>query len=115
MINQILEWIDDKSDHFGQLFVTSEMIAPKIKKMKDNKSPGIYTTKTALGNCKKLVHLVIKSKIMSNQSLMFFEEITKCVDDGSPVDGVYLDFHKAFDKVPHQRLLLIVNKSSWYS
>ena len=28
------------------------------------------------------------------------------VDDGSPVDVVYLDFQKAFDKVPHQRLLL---------
>ena len=43
---------------------------------------------------------------MSNQSLMFLEEITKWVDDGSPVDVVYLDFQKAFDKVPHQRLLL---------
>ena len=43
---------------------------------------------------------------MSNQSLMFFEEITKWVDDGSPVDIVYLDFQKAFDKVPHERLLL---------
>ena len=31
---------------------------------------------------------------------------TKWVDDGSPVDVVYLDFQKAFDKVPHQRLLL---------
>ena len=44
---------------------------------------------------------------MSNQSLVFFlEEITKSVDDGSPVNVVYLDFQKAFDKVPHQRLLL---------
>ena len=43
---------------------------------------------------------------MFNQSLMFFEEITKWVDDGSPVDVVYLDFQKDFDKVPHQRLLL---------
>ena len=42
---------------------------------------------------------------MSNQSLMFFEEITKWVDNGSPVNVVYLDFQKAFDKVPHQRLL----------
>ena len=43
---------------------------------------------------------------MSNQTLMFLEEITKWVDDGSPVDVVYSDFQKAFDKVQHQRLLL---------
>ena len=43
---------------------------------------------------------------MSNQSLMFFEEITKWVDDRSPVDVAYLNFQKAFDKVPRQRLLL---------
>ena len=40
--------------------------------------------------------------------LCFFEEITKWVDEGSPVDVIYLDFQKAFDKVPHQRLLLKV-------
>ena len=38
---------------------------------------------------------------MSNQFL-----ITKWVDDGSPVDVVYLDFQKVFDKVLHQRVLL---------
>ncbi len=37
--------------------------------------------------------------------MFFFEEITKWVDDGSPVDVIYLDFQKAFDKVPHQRLI----------
>ena len=35
---------------------------------------------------------------------MVFEETTKWVDEGSPVDILYLDFQKAFDKVPHQRL-----------
>ena len=30
-----------KSEHLEQLFVTPEMIAKKIKKMKDNKSPGV--------------------------------------------------------------------------
>ena len=29
------------SEHLGQLFVTPEMIAKEIKKMKDNKSPGV--------------------------------------------------------------------------
>ena len=36
----------------------------------------------------------------------FMEELTKWMDEGSPVDSIYLDFQKAFDKVPHQRLLL---------
>ena len=27
------------------------------------------------------------------------------MDDGSPVDVIYLDFQKSFDKVPHQRLI----------
>ena len=43
---------------------------------------------------------------MPNKFVMFFEEITKWVDDGSPVDVIYLDLQKAFDKVPHQRLIL---------
>ena len=38
--------------------------------------------------------------------LCLFEEITKWVDEGSPVDVIYLDFQKAFDKVPHHRLIL---------
>ena len=43
---------------------------------------------------------------MPNKCVMFLEEITKWVDEGSPVDVIYLDFQKAFDKVPHQRLML---------
>ena len=31
----------NKSERLGQLFVTPEMIAKKIKKMKDNKSPDV--------------------------------------------------------------------------
>ena len=33
----------------------------------------------------------------------FVRKITKWVEDASPVDVIYLDFQKAFDKVPHQR------------
>ena len=28
------------------------------------------------------------------------------MDEGSPVDKIYFDFQKAFDKVPHHRLIL---------
>ena len=172
-----------KSEHLGQLFVTPEMIAKKIKKMKDNKSPGVdgippkllkeiveqISTPLAIlfnlllekgivllewkeGNivllfkkgsrnkpenyrpvsltsvvCKLLetlirdhmVEFLGKHQLINTSQhgfliarshltnlLCFLEEITKWVNDGSTVDVVYLDFQKAFDKVPYQRLLL---------
>ena len=56
--------------------------------------------------------LIISSQygFMSNKScttnlLEFLETITKCFDAGEPMDLIYLDFSKAFDKVPHKRLL----------
>ena len=38
--------------------------------------------------------------------LEYLEVLTDLVDQGLPVDVVYLDFQKAFDKVPHQRLAM---------
>ena len=37
--------------------------------------------------------------------LEYLEDLTKLVDDGHCVDIIYLDFAKAFDKVPHLRLI----------
>ena len=51
-------------------------------------------------------HGFLKTKSCLTNMLCFLEEITKWIDEGSPVDIIYLDFRKAFDKVPHQRLLL---------
>ncbi len=51
-------------------------------------------------------HGFLKARSCLTNMLCFLEDITKWVDDGSAVDIIYLDFQKAFDKVPHQRLLL---------
>ena len=51
-------------------------------------------------------HGFLKARSCLTNLLCFFEEITKWVDEGSPVDVIDLDFQKAFDKVPHQRLIL---------
>ncbi len=45
-----------------------------------------------------------KARSCLTNLLCFFEEITKWVDEGSPVDVIYLDFRKAF--VPRQTLIL---------
>ena len=41
----------------------------------------------------------------TTQLLEFMEEVTEAIDRGEDVDVIYLDFAKAFDKVPHKRLL----------
>ena len=172
-----------KSDYLGPLVVTPELVAKKIKAMKDNKSPGVDGIRPKLlmetveqisiplarvfnlslkegvvpfewkeaniiplfkkGSrnksenyrpvsltsviCKLLERLIkdhmvdflVKHKLLNSSQhgflkarscltnmLCFLEEITKWIDVGLPVDIIYLDFQKAFDKVPHQRLLL---------
>ena len=37
--------------------------------------------------------------------LTFFDKIVDNMDQGNTVDVIYLDFQKAFDKVPHLRLI----------
>ena len=44
---------------------------------------------------------ILKARSCLTNMLCFFEETTKWIDEGSPVDIIYLDFHKDFDKVPH--------------
>lgn len=40
--------------------------------------------------------------------LVFLDEVLDNIDSGEAVDVVFLDFAKAFDKVPHERLLKTV-------
>ena len=42
--------------------------------------------------------------------LVFLDKLTRAIDEGYDLDVVYLDFAKAFDKVPHQRLISKLQK-----
>ena len=57
-------------------------------------------------------HRFLQARSCLTNILCFFEEIAKWIDEGSPVDIIYLDFQQAFHKVPHQRLLLKLNARS---
>ena len=101
-------------------------ITPLFKKGSKNKSEKYRSVSLTSVVCKLLETLIrthmmeflVKHKLISTSqhwflkakscltNLLFFEEIKKCVDDGSPVDAVYLDLQKAFNKVSHQRVLL---------
>jgi len=50
-------------------------------------------------------HGFMRGRSCVSNLLSFFEKITKWVDGGDPVDVVFLDLAKAFDKVPRERLL----------
>lgn len=51
-------------------------------------------------------HGFISGKSCVTQLLEYMEDLTEAVDSGCDVDVIYLDFCKAFDKVPHKRLLM---------
>ena len=50
-------------------------------------------------------HGFLPNKSCLTNLLEYLETLTKLVDEGHSADVVYLDFAKAFDKVPHHRLL----------
>ena len=50
-------------------------------------------------------HGFMKKKSCLTNLIEYLEVLTKLVDEGHSVDVVYLDFSKAFDKVPHARLM----------
>ena len=50
-------------------------------------------------------HGFISGRSCITQLLGYIEDLTEAIDNSEDVDVIYLDFCKAFDKVPHRRLV----------
>ena len=91
----------DKAENYRPISLTS--IVGKILEsiIKDN------IVKFLDENCliRDSQHGFISGRPCLTNLLEFMEEVTRELDNGNSVDVVYLDFAKAFDKVPHKRLL----------
>jgi hypothetical protein len=49
-------------------------------------------------------HSIMRGRSCTSNLLVFLEKITAEIDKGGAMDVIYLDFSKAFDTVPHERL-----------
>lgn len=56
----------------------------------------------------KSQHGFTRNRSCLTNLLEYLTSVCDSVDKGMPVDVIYLDFQKAFDKVPHKRLMLKV-------
>jgi Reverse transcriptase (RNA-dependent DNA polymerase)/Endonuclease-reverse transcriptase len=56
------------------------------------------------GLVKNSQHGFTRGRSCASNLLCFLEKVTAAMDNGDSVDVVYLDFAKAFDTVPHERL-----------
>jgi hypothetical protein len=60
------------------------------------------TANDLLSDCQ---HGFIAGRSCTTNLLSTLNELTRMLDEREPVDAVYLDFAKAFDSVPRERLL----------
>ena len=102
-------------------------IVTAIFKKGDKRKPNNYRPVSLTCIICKIIESIVRDKIMDHmknnnlfsnkqfgfldgrstvlQLLTVLDKWTKIIDEGGKIDCVYFDFKKAFDKVPHQRLI----------
>ena len=66
------------------------------------------TNSVSLHTARKIFIYLLTYLCLTNL-LEFLEFVTNYIDQGYPIDVIYLDFQKAFDKVPHKRLMMKID------
>eukprot|EP00061_Rhincodon_typus_P002188 g16837.t1 len=93
--------VRQKMGNYRPIRLTSEIDNILESVMKDEISEYLEV----YGKTRQSQHDVIKGKSCLTTLFEFFEEVMSRLDKGEPIDIIYLDFQKAFDKVLHRRLL----------
>ncbi|MCG8078128.1 MAG: reverse transcriptase family protein, partial [Candidatus Thiodiazotropha taylori] len=100
-------------------------VTPIFKKG-DHSDPANYRPISLTSVCSKLIEHILHSQIMTHldshriltdqqhgfrkrrstesQLILTLHDLAKGLDEGEQIDAILLDFSKAFDKVPHERL-----------
>ena len=55
-------------------------------------------------------HSFVNRRLCLTNLLEYFEKVTELIDQGNSMDILYLDFAKAFDKVSHCKLEVLLEK-----
>ena len=99
-----------------------------IFKKGNRTDPGNYRPVSLTSICCKILEQFVRDKIVDHmtendlysecqhgfrknrscitQLIEVYDKLTELIDDGKSIDIVYLDFKKAFDSIPHERLLI---------
>jgi hypothetical protein len=128
VLTKPLTWIFRESINSGEVPAEwrSANVTPIFKKGAKS-DPGNYRPVSLTSVCCKLLESILRDALMAHLTgnnllnpsqhgfmpgkscttnlLEFMEKTTKVIDAGLPFDVVFLDFAKAFDKVPRERLL----------
>jgi hypothetical protein len=92
----------DNPGNYRTVSLTSQVCKVMESILKDSITDHLYKYNLIM----KTQHGFMKRKSCLT-NLLEFLQFTSCqVDKGEAVDAIYLDFQKAFDRVPHKRLLM---------
>ena len=91
------------TSRFNDIHITEADLIKYIQKLKHIKSPGPDGIHPKI--LKEHQHGFLPGRSTIRQLLQAMDYWTEALDNGSDIDILYLDFQKAFDSVPHQRLL----------
>ena len=80
------------------------MVVCKVLESIIKDSVAMYLDKFNL--IQKSQHGFIKNRSCVTNLIEYLEYCASNLDKGNPINVIYLDFKKAFDKVPHQRLIM---------